>query len=116
MGRAGILVRAVRDHRRPRPGPWASTVGRAACGGRAGRAPLPRCNAEEIALHLILQEARVLLDEADDAAYFAELGLPPRPAWSPRHRQFDLMREVFFQDEDVLMSYDAGMADIAGDP
>ena len=64
-----------------------------------------------IALHLILQEARVLLDEADDAAYFAELGLPPRPAWSPRHRQFDLMREVFFQDEDVLMSYDAGMAE-----
>ncbi len=83
---------------------------------RAGRAPLPHCNAEEIALHLILQEARILLEEADDAAYFAELGLPPRPAWSPRHRQFDLMREVFFQDEDVLMSYDAGMADIAGDP
>ncbi len=26
------------------------------------------------------------------------------------------MREVFFQDEDVLMAYDAGMADIAGDP
>jgi hypothetical protein len=78
---------------------------------RAGRAPLPRCNAEEIALHLILQEAAGLLDEADDQI-LAELGLPPRPAWSPRHRQFDLMREVFFQDEDVLMAYDAQMADV----
>jgi hypothetical protein len=83
---------------------------------RDGRAPLPRCNAEEIALHLILSEASALLDEADDRMYFAQLGLPPRPAWSPRHCQFDVMREVFFQDEDVLMAYDAGIADVATDP
>jgi hypothetical protein len=83
---------------------------------RDGRAPLPRCNAEEIALHLILQEAAALLDEADDRMYFAQLGLPPRPAWSPRYCQFDLMREVFLQDEDVLMAYDAGIADVATDP
>jgi hypothetical protein len=80
---------------------------------RAGRAPLPRGNAEEIALHLILNEASALLDEADDREYMNSLGLPPRPAWSPRHRQFDLMREVFLQDEDVLMAYHA---DIATDP
>jgi len=83
---------------------------------QAGRAPLPRCNAEEIALHLILNEASALLDEADDRMYFAALGLPPRPAWSPRHRQFDLMREVFLQDEDVLMAYDADIAHVATDP
>ncbi|MDQ7907635.1 helix-turn-helix transcriptional regulator [Phytohabitans sp. ZYX-F-186] len=83
---------------------------------RERRAPLPRCNAEEVALHLILCEAAALLDEADDTAYFADLGLPPQPAWSPRHRQFDLMREVFFQDEDVLMAYDMVLADAVDDP
>jgi hypothetical protein len=83
---------------------------------RAGRAPLPRCNAEEVALHLILQEAAALLEEADDAVFFAELGLPPRAAWSPRHRQLDVMREVFFQDEDVLIAYDTAIADVATDP
>jgi hypothetical protein len=46
--------------------------------------------------------------------FFAALGLPPKAAWSPRHRQFTLMREVFFQDEDVLMTYDAPMAHAAG--
>jgi hypothetical protein len=54
---------------------------------RAGWAPLPRCNAEEVALHLILQEAAGLLEDADDGE-LAALGLPPRSAWSPRHRQF----------------------------
>ena len=53
------------------------------------------CNAEEVALHLILTEAAGLLDDADDTM-FAALGLPPQAAWSPRHRQFTLMREVFF--------------------
>src|SRR5207247_10278515 len=38
---------------------------------RAGRAPLPRCNADEIALHLILNEASALLAEADDREYMA---------------------------------------------
>ena len=63
----------------------------------AGRAPLPRCNAEEIALHLILRDAEELLDLSDDTD-LADYGLPPQAAWTPRHRQFTLMREVFFQD------------------
>jgi hypothetical protein len=83
---------------------------------RAGRAPLPRCNAEEIALHLILSWAAALLEELDDAQVAAEHGLPTREAFSVRHRQFARMREDFLQDEDFMMFYDADMADVAGDP
>jgi hypothetical protein len=64
---------------------------------------------------VILQDAAGLIEDAEDGE-LAALGLSPRSAWSPRHRQFTLMREVFFQDEDVLIAYDAGMADVAADP
>lgn len=89
---------------------------------RAGRAPLPRCTAEEIALHLILVEAEVLLDHLEeleelDLEYFAgERGLPPRSEFTARHQMFGLMREVFFQDDDFLMLYDQQMAHVAIDP
>ncbi|WP_020663590.1 hypothetical protein [Amycolatopsis benzoatilytica] len=83
---------------------------------RAGRAPLPRCNAEEIALHLILSWAAALLEDLDDPQVAAEHGVPTREAFTVRHRQFAQMRETFLQDDDFMMFYDAGMAEVAGDP
>jgi hypothetical protein len=83
---------------------------------RGGCAPLPRCNAEEIALHLILHQAGVLVDDLDDADLAGYYGLPARAAFTVRHRQFSRMRETFLQDEDVLMFYDLDVADVAADP
>ncbi|MET9566840.1 hypothetical protein [Streptomyces tauricus] len=84
---------------------------------RAGRAPLPRCSAEELAFHLMLREAEVLFDFLDDDEGFAEgYGLPPAEEFTARHRQFSLWREVFLQDEDVLYHYDKGLAHVAADP
>lgn len=83
---------------------------------RAARAPLPRCNADEVALHLILNQAAFLLDDLDSEHAATERGLPTREAFTVRHRQFAQMRETFLQDDDFMMFYDEGMADVAGDP
>lgn len=84
---------------------------------RAGRAPLPRCTAEELAFHLMLREAEVLLDYVDEDEDFAEdYGLPPGEEFTARHRQFGLWREAFLQDEDVLFHYDQDLAHVAADP
>ncbi|MGW4517946.1 hypothetical protein ACWEO4_39735 [Streptomyces sp. NPDC004393] len=83
---------------------------------RAGRAPLPRCTAEELAFHLVRREAEVLLDYLQDEDFAQEYGLPPADAFTARHRPFDLFREAFLQDEDVLFHYDADLAHIAADP
>lgn len=82
----------------------------------SGAAPLPRCNAEEVALHLILVEARELLDLLEDEEYAATLRLPARDTYTIRHIRFEAMREVFFQDDDVLWLYDRDLVDAVSDP
>ncbi|WP_225847324.1 hypothetical protein [Streptomyces sp. HPF1205] len=84
---------------------------------RGRRAPIPTCTAEELAFHLILREAEVLLDYLDDDKEYArQVGLPPGSEFSARHRTLDLWRECFLQDEDVLMHYDERLQHVATDP
>lgn len=84
---------------------------------RTGRAPLPTCTAEELAFHLILSEARTLLDYLDeDDEYAREVGLPTGDHFSARHRTFGEWKQAFLQDEDVLMHYDEAVAHLAVDP
>ncbi|MFS0691792.1 hypothetical protein [Streptomyces nitrosporeus] len=83
---------------------------------RAGRAPLPRCTAEELAFHLMLREAEEMLDYLDDADYAEDYGLPTAEHFTARHRAFSLWREAFLQDEDVLFHYDQNLAHVAADP
>lgn len=84
---------------------------------RGRRAPIPTCTAEELAFHLILHEAEVVLDYLDDDEQYAhELGLPPGREFSTRHRTLGLWRECFLQDEDVLMHYDQRLQQVATDP
>uniref|UniRef100_UPI003F490736 hypothetical protein n=1 Tax=Amycolatopsis sp. CA-096443 TaxID=3239919 RepID=UPI003F490736 len=82
----------------------------------AGRAPLPRCTGEEVALHLIMHHAEHLLDLLDDEELAAARGLPSRAAYTARHRQFSTMREIFQQDEDFVFLFDQDLAEAAGDP
>lgn len=83
---------------------------------RAGRAPLPRCTAEELAFHLMLREAEKLLDYLDDEDFAQDYQLPAAHAFTPRHRPFGLWREAFLQDEDVLFHYDSDLGHVAADP
>lgn len=83
---------------------------------RARRAPIPTCTAEELAFHLILTEAEVVLDYLDDEDYARGMGLPPGRELSVRHRTLDRYRDYFLQDEDVLFHYDADLQHMASDP
>ncbi|MFH8257747.1 hypothetical protein [Streptomyces roseolus] len=82
----------------------------------SGRAPLPRCTAEELAFHLMLSEAEEMLDYLQDEDYAKDYGLPTAEHFTARHRPFSLWREVFLQDEDVLFHYDQDLAHVAADP
>lgn len=60
-----------------------------------GDAPVPRCTAEELALHLIIQDAK----DDDQAESMPEL---------PEHlddAEWDLLEHALFHDRDVLMLY-----------
>jgi hypothetical protein len=83
---------------------------------RAGRAPIPTCTAEELAFHLVLREAEVVLDYLEDDDYAHGLGLPSAREFSVRHRTFERWRDHFLQDEDVLMHYDESLQHVATDP
>lgn len=66
-----------------------------------GQWPEPTCTAEELALHLAIRDAGDRGDEGDAAGDHGRL---------PTHRgdyDFDMCSEVFFQDTDVLMLYNA---------
>ncbi|WP_380280460.1 hypothetical protein [Kitasatospora purpeofusca] len=68
-----------------------------------GRWPQPTCTAEELALHFALDDARDLHDE------LGETDDPDHTAL-PVHRDdydFDACTDMFFQDTDVLMLYNA---------
>ncbi|MDX3694891.1 hypothetical protein PV726_32060 [Streptomyces europaeiscabiei] len=83
---------------------------------RAGRTPNASCTAEELALHLIVGQAKMLVDLLDDEDYAEELGLPTADQISVRHRAFDLVLEYYLQDFDVLMHYDSGLSAVVTDP
>ncbi|MFE7194353.1 hypothetical protein [Kitasatospora sp. NPDC057541] len=68
-----------------------------------GRWPQPTCTAEELALHFALEDARDLREELGDTDDADHAALPV-------HRDdydFDACTDMFFQDTDVLMLYDA---------
>lgn len=75
-----------------------------------GRWPLPRCNAEELALHLAIADAPAVLDMTD-AAETDLTGLP----YGPDDYDWDMCSEVLFQDHDILMLDDPA-ADGIEDP
>jgi len=69
----------------------------------AGQLPLPRCPAEELALHLILNAAQSWRDDIapiEVSRILADL----RPA--RRDDDWDYLREVLFRDHDILTLYD----------
>lgn len=65
----------------------------------AGRPPVPRCTAEEMALYLIIQDAPDLPEVAGE--YLTEL-CAPLPA-TERDGDWDMLDQVLFQDHDVRM-------------
>ena len=78
-----------------------------------GRWPQPSCTAEEMALHLAIEDAPSYLDDIDtrDTAH----------GMLPEHRDdydWDACSDLFFQDHDVLVLFDArldGIEDPDGD-
>jgi hypothetical protein len=71
----------------------------------AGRWPLPRCPGEEIALHLVLQDAATAVE--DGWAGLDET-LPQLPE-HPDDHDWDTAGEVLFQDHDILDLFDVQM-------
>jgi|ThiBio_1000_plan_1041568.scaffolds.fasta_scaffold02828_2 hypothetical protein len=68
-----------------------------------GLLPLPRCPAEELALHLMLTAAETWQDNAEQVEVDTLLaGLPGAPA----DDDWDYLREVLFRDHDILNLYD----------
>lgn len=61
------------------------------------------CTAEEMALHLVIDEAE---GTAGDASLGTDLSLPVDPA---RADDFDAVRELLFRDHDVLMLFDGSL-------
>ncbi|MDX8141332.1 hypothetical protein SK854_04355 [Lentzea sp. BCCO 10_0061] len=68
----------------------------------AGRVPQPCCAAEEMALHLMLSYAS---DAVDDGRSVLENDLSALPKHTDDH-DWDLLREVLFQDNDILELFD----------
>ncbi len=76
-----------------------------------GRWPSPSCPAEEMALHLVLQDAPTAADDDWD-------GLDQTLADLPEHADdldWDMVEEVLFQDSDILALFDPA-ADGVEDP
>ncbi|MFE9852243.1 hypothetical protein ACFYPN_26090 [Streptomyces sp. NPDC005576] len=83
--------------------------------------PEPSCTAEELALHLAIEDARAAVEaraaregRAPEGGTLEERAATgfPGDVGRPAHRDdddFDGCAEMFFQDTDVLMLYDAGL-------
>jgi hypothetical protein len=71
----------------------------------AGRWPIPRNNAEEMALHLAIEDAPDYLDEAEDSEDKRHDALPRHPD----DYSWDQCSSLLFQDHDVLMLFDRGL-------
>lgn len=81
--------------------------------GTTGVDGLSRCTGEEMALHLIIDLAEA---HFDDDILGPEIGDAPRlPNRGDADENFDLMRDVLFKDNDVLMLNDP-MLDGIDDP
>lgn len=97
------------------PASWRRQVARAAddlaADIEAGDWPEPRCTAEELVLHLALQDAPSTIELAEDAAAadgtepWITRGLPPHPD----DYDWEQCADLLFQDTDVLMLYDAAL-------
>lgn len=83
---------------------------------RGWRAPIPTTTSEELAFHLIVGHAKVLLDYLEDEETARGYGLPRADQFTARHRQWDALTEAFLQDEDVLYHYDQGLQQVVTDP
>jgi hypothetical protein len=70
----------------------------------AGRWPRPTCPGEEMALHLILQDAPNAVDDGGTGLDDTLLRLPEHPD----DYDWDMASEVFFQDHDILGLFDLG--------
>jgi hypothetical protein len=71
----------------------------------AGQWPQLRCTAEEMAMHLAIQDAPTYLEMSQDSG-------DKRHESLPEHRDdydWHMCSQVFFEDHDVLMLYDASM-------
>jgi len=72
----------------------------------AGEWPLPTCPAEELALHLILEDALAAVEDGwtglDAAAFDALPGHPEDLDW-------DAMPDALFQDTDILHLFEPGL-------
>jgi hypothetical protein len=72
----------------------------------AGGWPLPTCPAEELALHLILEDAPPTVEDGwtglDEAAFDSLPGHPDDLDW-------DAMPDVLFQDTDILHLFEPGL-------
>jgi hypothetical protein len=71
----------------------------------AGRWPIPRTNAEEMALHLAIEDAPDYLEEAEDSEDKRHDALPKYPD----DYSWDQCSDLLFQDHDVLMLFDQGL-------
>ncbi|MFB8170325.1 hypothetical protein [Kitasatospora purpeofusca] len=81
-----------------------------------GRWPRPTCTAEELALHLAIDDARDRADELGDDSDGTGDGTHSA---LPTHRDdydFDACTDMFFQDTDVLMLYSGARFDGIEDP
>jgi hypothetical protein len=70
-----------------------------------GHWPLPRCTAEEMALHLAIQDAPGHLETQQEARDERHAALPEYPD----DYNWDTCSELFFEDHDVLMLFDASL-------
>jgi len=75
----------------------------------AGQLPLPRCPAEELALHLILDAADGWADDPD--AHPLRIPLADIPARAEDH-DWEALRDTLFRDHDILALYDPAAAGI----
>ena len=70
-----------------------------------GRWPIPRCNAEELALHLAISDAPDRLADEDEVVTDIVSRLPAHPDDYTWHR----CSELLFQDHDILLLADASL-------
>lgn len=70
-----------------------------------GQWPIPRCNGEELALHLAIEDAPVLLHDQDEFMADVVAGLPTDPG----DCDWERCSEMLFQDHDILLLADASV-------
>ncbi|WTO37963.1 sel1 repeat family protein [Streptomyces achromogenes] len=75
---------------------------------KAGGVPRPRCTGEEMALHLALEHAAAITDDAPDLAEEFTEGLPAQPD----DYDWFACKDLLFEDHDVLMLYEPWMEGI----